>query len=93
VAHAARGSHTQSLCEYALYLGKPLWTVASKYNEHLVAMGARPVCAETVSDLQDLSGAPVSGGGNADDQYRLPLPSSYPGSETKETSKVHRSWK
>jgi predicted Rossmann fold nucleotide-binding protein DprA/Smf involved in DNA uptake len=55
VSHASRESQTGRLCEYACRLGRPLWTVASAYNEHLLALGARPLSLETISGLHDLS--------------------------------------
>jgi predicted Rossmann fold nucleotide-binding protein DprA/Smf involved in DNA uptake len=75
VSHAARGGQTERLVDFARQLGKQLWTVESPYNQHMVAMGARPVTAETVSVLRDLSTAPTSDAGCPGDQYPLPLPS------------------
>jgi predicted Rossmann fold nucleotide-binding protein DprA/Smf involved in DNA uptake len=75
VSHASRGSQTERLCEYACRLGRPLWTVASDYNEHLLTMGARAVDAGRVSSFGALSMAPAEAGPGTDDQLRLPLDS------------------
>ena len=51
VAHAGRGSKTEHLCGQAISWGKPVWTLASKDNEHLLAIGARHLKPEDVPAL------------------------------------------
>jgi predicted Rossmann fold nucleotide-binding protein DprA/Smf involved in DNA uptake len=41
--HAANGSKTEALCRAVLAKGKPTYCIESRYNEHLVAIGVRPV--------------------------------------------------
>jgi len=50
VAHAARGSKTERFCHDVLAWGKPLLTLESDENASLLALGARPVRPENVSD-------------------------------------------
>jgi predicted Rossmann fold nucleotide-binding protein DprA/Smf involved in DNA uptake len=51
VAYAGQGSKTEHLCRQAISWGTPLWTPASKENEHLLAMGARPLKLEDAPAL------------------------------------------
>jgi hypothetical protein len=51
VAHAGRGSKTEHLCQQVISWDKPIWTLASKDNEHLLAIGARPLKLEDVPAL------------------------------------------
>jgi predicted Rossmann fold nucleotide-binding protein DprA/Smf involved in DNA uptake len=50
VTHAARGSKTERFCHEVLAWGKPLLTLESDDNAHLLTLGARPVRPENVSD-------------------------------------------
>jgi hypothetical protein len=43
VAHAAPGSKTERFCHDVLSWGKPLLTLESGENAHLLALGAKPV--------------------------------------------------
>lgn len=47
VAHAAPGGKTEALCREVVAWGRPLATLASSANAHLVALGARPLTPET----------------------------------------------
>ena len=51
VAHASVGGKTERLCKSALARGKPVFTLDSGDNAHLVGLGARPV-----RDAADLCG-------------------------------------
>jgi predicted Rossmann fold nucleotide-binding protein DprA/Smf involved in DNA uptake len=51
VAYAGQGSKTEHLCRQAITWRKPLWTPASKENEHMLAMGARPLKLEDAPTL------------------------------------------
>ena len=51
VAHAGRASKTEHLCRQVISWGKPVWTVASNENEHLLAIGAKPLKLEDVPAL------------------------------------------
>lgn len=46
VIHARPGSRTEQWCRDVLALGKPLWTLDTSENAHLVALGARPFQVE-----------------------------------------------
>ncbi|MDE2905554.1 MAG: hypothetical protein OXQ28_05655, partial [Acidobacteriota bacterium] len=46
VAHAAPGGKTERLCRDALAAGKPVFTLDSSDNAHLVERGAVPVAAD-----------------------------------------------
>ena len=48
VVHAAPGGQTEAAARYALAQSKPVLTLPSPHNTHLVALGAQPV---TVPDL------------------------------------------
>ena len=56
VAHAEPGGKTERLCRDALAGGKPVFTLESPDNAHLVALGAAPVSANDP--------APLLAGGN-----------------------------
>ncbi len=43
VPHAAPGSKTEALCREAIGWGKPLLTLESGYNSHLISIGAVPI--------------------------------------------------
>lgn len=47
VAHAAPGSKTERLCRAVIGWGKPVFTLASPANAHLLALGAQPLTPET----------------------------------------------
>jgi len=51
VAHAAPGSKTEHFCQEVLSLGKPLLTLESDDNAHLLALGARKVRPKDVSEV------------------------------------------
>lgn len=46
IAHAGKGSKTERLCRGALAQGKPVFTLDSPNNAHLVELGAAPVRAD-----------------------------------------------
>ncbi len=48
VAHAAPGSKTERFCRDVLAWGKPLLTLDSEENVHLLALGAKPLRPESV---------------------------------------------
>lgn len=50
VAYAAPGSKTERFCHDVLAWGKPLLTLENDDNAHLLALGARPVRPENVSE-------------------------------------------
>ena len=45
IAHAERGGKTEGLCRDALARGKPVFTLDSADNAHLIDLGAVPVRA------------------------------------------------
>lgn len=45
IAHAERGGKTETLCKEGLSQGKPVFTLDSPDNAHLVQLGAVPVAA------------------------------------------------
>ena len=51
VAHAEPGGKTERLCRDVLALGKPVFTLESPDNAHLVALGAVPVSANDPAPL------------------------------------------
>ena len=46
IAHAERGGKTEALCRDALAQGKPVFTLDSPDNAHLMELGAAPIEAE-----------------------------------------------
>ena len=46
IAHAERGGKTEALCRDALAQGKPVFTLDSPDNAHLMELGAAPIAAE-----------------------------------------------
>ena len=46
IAHAGKGSKTERLCKEALARGKPVFTLDSPDNAHLVELGAAPIRAD-----------------------------------------------
>lgn len=57
IAHAGKGSKTEGLCRDALASGKPVFTLDSPDNAHLVALGAVPVQADNPRALKKLTDA------------------------------------
>lgn len=51
VLHASPGGHTEALCRTALAAGKPVYTLASEHNAHLLTLGARPITRQDASSL------------------------------------------
>lgn len=51
VAHAEPQSKTEQFCREVLEWQKPLYTLAGKANEHLLTMGAKPLCLDDASLL------------------------------------------
>ena len=45
IAHAERGGKTETLCKDALAQAKPVFTLDSPDNAHLVELGAAPIAA------------------------------------------------
>lgn len=50
-AHAGKGSKTEGLCRDALAQGKPVYTLDSPDNAHLIKLGAVPVRADDPTPL------------------------------------------
>jgi predicted Rossmann fold nucleotide-binding protein DprA/Smf involved in DNA uptake len=50
VAHAGAGSKTEAFCRQLLTWGKPLWTLSSKENEHLLMLGIKPFQVESIRE-------------------------------------------
>ena len=51
ILHAAQGSKTEALCQQALAAAKPVYTLPSPHNAHLIALGAQPISPDDPSDL------------------------------------------
>lgn len=51
VAHAAVGGKTEELCMDALTWGKPLITLQSDHNAHLIGLGARPIQPDNIGQF------------------------------------------
>lgn len=51
ILHATPGGRVEALTREALAGGKPIYTVASVHNAHLVALGAQPITAQDMSAL------------------------------------------
>ncbi len=51
IAHAEKGGKTETLCKNALSGAKPVFTLASADNAHLLELGARPVSADNHTSL------------------------------------------
>ena len=43
ILHAAQGGKTEALCQQALAAAKPVYTLPSPHNAHLIALGAQPI--------------------------------------------------
>jgi len=52
VAYAEPGGKTEHLSELAISLGKPLYTFESKYNENLLALGAKVATADEIAIVE-----------------------------------------
>ena len=50
ILHAAQGSKTEALCQQAL-AAKPVYTLPSPHNAHLIALGAQPIPPNDPSPL------------------------------------------
>ena len=51
ILHAAQGSKTAALCRQALAAVKPVYTLTSPYNAHLIALGAQLLSPDDPSAL------------------------------------------
>ena len=51
ILHAAQGSKTEALCQQALAAAKPVYTLPSPHNAHLIALGAQPISPDDPSAL------------------------------------------
>lgn len=51
ILHAAQGSKTEALCQQALAAAKPVYTLPSSHNAHLIALGAQPISPDDPSAL------------------------------------------
>ena len=51
ILHAAKGSKTEALCQQALAAAKPVYTLPSPHNAHLIALGAQPIPPDDPSAL------------------------------------------
>jgi len=51
ILHAAQGSKTEALCQQALAAAKPVYTLLSPHNAHLIALGAQPISPDDPSNL------------------------------------------
>ena len=51
ILHAAQGSKTEALCQQALAAAKPVYTLPSPHNAHLIALAAHPIPPDDPSAL------------------------------------------
>ena len=51
ILHAAQGGKTESLCQQALAAAKPVYTLPSPHNAHLIALGAQPISPDDPAAL------------------------------------------
>ncbi|MCZ0940258.1 MAG: hypothetical protein OXJ55_16560 [Caldilineaceae bacterium] len=51
ILHAAQGSKPEALCQQALADAKPVYTLPSPHNVHLIALGAQPLPPDDPSAL------------------------------------------
>ena len=51
ILHAAPGGKTAALCQQALAAAKPVYTLPSPHNAHLIALGAQPIPPDDPSAL------------------------------------------
>lgn len=57
VAHAAPQSQTEQFCREVLAWGKPLYTLASDANAHLLTLGVKPLQPHEARELWESSGS------------------------------------
>ena len=43
ILHAAQGSKTEAVCQQALAAAKPVYSLPSPHNAHLITLGAQPI--------------------------------------------------
>ncbi len=55
IAYAAPGGRTEGNCRNLLALGKTVWTLDSKENARLIALGVRPIRDDRLGELLDRS--------------------------------------
>ena len=51
ILHAAQGGKTETLCRQALAAAKPVYTLPSPHNAHLISLGAQPLPPDDPSAL------------------------------------------
>ena len=51
ILHAKQGGKTEALCQQALAAAKPVYTLPSPHNAHLIALGAQPISPDDPSTL------------------------------------------
>ena len=51
ILHAAQGGKTETLCRQALAAAKPVYTLPSPHNAHLIDLGAQPIPPDDPSAL------------------------------------------
>ena len=51
ILHAAQGGKTESLCQQALAAAKPVYTLPSPHNAHLITLGSQPLSPDDPSAL------------------------------------------
>ena len=51
ILHAAQGSKTEAFCQQALAAAKPVYTLPSPHNAHLIALGVQPIPPDDPSAL------------------------------------------
>ena len=51
ILHAAQGGKTEALCQQAIAAAKPVYTLPSPHNAHLIALGAQPISPDDPSAL------------------------------------------
>ena len=51
ILHAAQGGKTETLCRQVLAAAKPVYTLTSPHNAHLIALGAQPIPPDDPSVL------------------------------------------
>ncbi|MCY3992966.1 MAG: hypothetical protein OXF50_17220 [Caldilineaceae bacterium] len=49
ILHAAQGSKTEALCQQTLAAAKPVYTLPSPHNAHLIALGAQSISPDNPS--------------------------------------------
>ena len=51
ILHAAQGGKTEALCQQALAAAKPVYTLPSPHNAHLITLGAQPLSPDDPAAL------------------------------------------